>query len=70
MAVGFVVSQLVAVEIPLLIIVLSELRVSPTTLAGRLLGVAAATARDGGRLPARTRGALELGVGMAGASGV
>ena len=42
-AAGFVVSQLIAVEIPMLIIVLSELRVSPRTLARRLLGVAAAT---------------------------
>jgi PST family polysaccharide transporter len=42
-AFGFVLSQLFAVEIPLLIIVLSELHVSPATLAARLAGVAAAT---------------------------
>jgi len=42
-AVGFVLSQLVAVEIPMLIIVLSELRVSLATVAARLLGVVGAT---------------------------
>jgi O-antigen/teichoic acid export membrane protein len=42
-AVGFVLSQLFAVEIPLLIIVLSELRVSPAALAAQLIGVASAT---------------------------
>lgn len=41
-AVCFVVSQLIAVEIPILILVLSELRVSATTVAARLSGVAAA----------------------------
>ena len=42
MAVSFVVSQLIAVEIPILILVLSELRVPAKTLAARLSGVAAA----------------------------
>ena len=42
-AICFVLSQLIAVEIAILILVLSELRVAPTTLVGRLLGVAAAT---------------------------
>jgi O-antigen/teichoic acid export membrane protein len=41
-AVCFVVSQLIAVEIPMLIFVLSELRVSLATLAARIAGVAAA----------------------------
>jgi O-antigen/teichoic acid export membrane protein len=39
----FVVGQLIAVEIPILILVLSELQVSPAALARRLFGVAAAT---------------------------
>jgi O-antigen/teichoic acid export membrane protein len=42
-AVCFVVSQLIAVEIPMLIFVLSELGVSPTILAARLVGVVAAS---------------------------
>ena len=42
MAVCFVVSQLIAVEIPMLIFVLSELRVSLATLAARIAGVVAA----------------------------
>ena len=41
-AVCFVVSQLIAVEIPMLIFVLSELRVSLATLAARVAGVVAA----------------------------
>ena len=39
----FVIGQLIAVEVPVLLLVLSELRVSATTLATRLFGVAAAT---------------------------
>jgi O-antigen/teichoic acid export membrane protein len=42
-AVCFVVGQLIAVEIPVLIFVLSELPVTLATLAARLFGVAAAT---------------------------
>ena len=42
-AVGFVLSQLIAVEIPVLIIVLSELRVSLRSVAARLYAVPAAT---------------------------
>ena len=42
-AVGFVLSQLIAVEVPMLIIVLSELRISLSSVAARLYGVAAAT---------------------------
>ena len=42
-AVGFVLSQLIAVELPMLIIVLSELRVPLSSVAARLYGVAAAT---------------------------
>jgi O-antigen/teichoic acid export membrane protein len=42
-AVCFVVSQLVAVEIPLFVLVLSELRVMPGTVASRLAGIAGAT---------------------------
>jgi hypothetical protein len=39
----FVVCQLIAVEIPMFILVLSQMRVSPRTVAGRLWGVAAAS---------------------------
>jgi O-antigen/teichoic acid export membrane protein len=42
-AVCFVLGPLIAVEIPVLIFVLSELRVSPAALGARLFGVAAAT---------------------------
>ena len=42
-AVGFVLSQLIAVEIPMLIILLSELRISLRSVAARLYGVATAT---------------------------
>ncbi len=62
----FVISQLIAVEVPILIIVLSELRVSLKTVAARLSGVAAATVL---MVTACLlgRGALSaLGVGMAG----
>jgi hypothetical protein len=39
----FVISQLIAVEIPMFIMVLAQMRVSPRTLAGRLYGVVAAS---------------------------
>jgi O-antigen/teichoic acid export membrane protein len=42
-AVCFVVCQMIAVEIPMFIIVLSQMRVSPRTVAGRLSGIAAAS---------------------------
>ena len=42
-AVCFVVCQLIAVEIPMFIIVLSQMRVSPRTVAARLSGIAAAS---------------------------
>jgi PST family polysaccharide transporter len=42
-AVCFVVCQMIAVEIPMFIMVLSEMRVSPRTLAGRLAGIAGAS---------------------------
>jgi O-antigen/teichoic acid export membrane protein len=62
----FVVCQLIAVEIPMFIIVLSHMRVSPRTLARRLSGVALASlAMAIACLLGRS--ALEaLGVGMAG----
>jgi O-antigen/teichoic acid export membrane protein len=60
----FVLGQLIAVEIPILILVLTELRVSPTTLAARLFGVAAATLLMGTAcLLARTElSTLEVGM--------
>jgi O-antigen/teichoic acid export membrane protein len=64
-AVAFVLSQLLAVEIPMLIIVLSELRVSLATLAGRLAGVAAAALVMAGACLAGRLAALELGMDMA-----
>ena len=60
-AVCFVACQLIAVEIPMFVITLSQLRVSPATLARRLSGVAAASllmaaaclaGRSGSRRPA------------------
>jgi O-antigen/teichoic acid export membrane protein len=42
-AIGFVLSQLMAVEIPMLIITLNELRLSLRSVAARLYGVAGAT---------------------------
>ena len=65
-AVGFVLSQVIAVEIPVLTVVLAELKVAPATLAGRLAGVATATlvmaiACLGGRAALSA-----LGMGMAG----
>ena len=42
-AVGFVLSQLIAVEVPMFIIVLGELRISLRSVFARLYGVAAAT---------------------------
>ena len=42
-AVSYVVCQLIAVEIPMFILVMSEMRVSPRTLASRLVGVTAAS---------------------------
>jgi polysaccharide transporter, PST family len=65
-AVGFVLSQLIAVEVPMLIIVLSELRVSPLTLGKRLFAVVAATAVMAAACLAARAGLLALGVGMAG----
>jgi O-antigen/teichoic acid export membrane protein len=63
-AVGFVLSQLVAVEIPMLIIVLSELRVSPATLGRCLLGVVAATLAMASACLIGRAALLALGVGM------
>ena len=65
-AIGFVVSQLVAVEIPLLIIVLSELRVSLATLAARLFGVVVATAVMAAACLIGRAALVELGIGAAG----
>ncbi len=39
----FVVCQMIAVEIPMFVIVLSQMRVSPRTLAGRVSGIAVAS---------------------------
>jgi hypothetical protein len=69
-AIGFVLSQLVAVEIPMLIIVLSELRVSPATLAARLLGVAGATLLMVTACLLCRTALSELQIGMAGRAAV
>jgi O-antigen/teichoic acid export membrane protein len=65
-AVCFVLSQLIAVEIPILILVLSELRVALTTLAGRLLGVATATVVMVTACVLGRFALVELGVNMTG----
>ena len=64
-AIGFVLSQLIAVEIPMLFIVLSELRVSLGTLVGRLAGVAAAAALMTAACLLGRLTASELGMEMA-----
>lgn len=61
----YVLGQLIAVEIPILILVLSELRVSPTTLAARFFGVAAATLVMGTACLLGRLGLSTLEVGMA-----
>jgi O-antigen/teichoic acid export membrane protein len=61
----FVVGQLIAVEIPILVLVLSELWIAPTTLARRLFGVAAATLAMGTACLLARMGLLTLEVGMA-----
>jgi PST family polysaccharide transporter len=62
----FVVCQMIAVEIPMFVIVLAQMRLSPRTVAGRLSGIAAASlAMALACLVGRS--ALEAaGVGMAG----
>jgi O-antigen/teichoic acid export membrane protein len=64
-AFGFVLSQLIAVEIPVLTVVLSELRVRPATLARRLLGVATATLAMAIACVAGRAALTALGTGMA-----
>jgi hypothetical protein len=63
-AVGFVLSQLIAVEVPMLILVLSELRISLGSLAARLYGVAAASAMMATICFAERLVLSDLGVGV------
>lgn len=65
-AVGFVASQLLAVEIPMLIMLLSELRVSPRTVAARLMRVVAAASVMALACVLARAGLSAFGVGMAG----
>jgi O-antigen/teichoic acid export membrane protein len=65
-AVCFVLAQLIAVEVPMLIIVLSELRVSLRTVAAQLSGVAAATLVMTTACLLGRQALFMLGVGMAG----
>ena len=67
-AVCFVVSQLIAVEIPIFILVLSELRVSADDAGGAPFRRRRRGDRDGGRVPARAVGAFLDGDGPVGAS--
>jgi PST family polysaccharide transporter len=69
-AAGYVLSQLFAVEIPILIIVLAELRVSPATLGARLFGVAAATLVMAVVCLLGREGLILLDVGMAARAGL
>lgn len=64
-ALGFVLSQLIAVEIPMLIITLTELQVAPRKLAGRLKDVAVATLVMAAACLAARAGLLALGTGPA-----
>jgi O-antigen/teichoic acid export membrane protein len=65
-ALCFVVGQVIAVEIPSSIFVLSELRLAPRTVASRLSGIAAATAVMAVACVAIRLGLSVLGLGMAG----
>lgn len=62
----FVLSQLIAVEVPSLVFVLSELRLAPSTVASRLWGVAAATSVMAAACLLGRMGLSALGVGMEG----
>jgi teichuronic acid exporter len=64
-AVSYVLCQLIAVEIPMFILVLSEMRVSPRTLADRLVGVTAATSVMATACVIGREALTALGVGMA-----
>lgn len=66
----FVVCQLIAVEIPMLVIVLAHMQVSLRTVAGRLVGIAAASVVMAAAC-LFGRSALEaIGIGMAGRAGL
>jgi O-antigen/teichoic acid export membrane protein len=66
----YVVCQMIAVEIPMFILVLSQMRVSPRTVAGRVAGIAVASLVMAGACLAG-RSALEAaGVGPAGRTGL
>jgi PST family polysaccharide transporter len=64
-AVGFVIGQVIAVEIPVITVVLSELRVRPAALASRLVGPAIATLVMAIACLLARAGLLALGLGMA-----
>jgi O-antigen/teichoic acid export membrane protein len=65
-AMCFVLGQLIAVEIPSLLFVLSELRVSPSKVGSRLAGIAAATSVMAVTCLLGRLGLSALGVGLAG----
>jgi O-antigen/teichoic acid export membrane protein len=65
-AVCFVVGQLIAVEIPSFVFVLSELQVKPRKVVSHLSGIAAATAIMAVSCLAMRLGLSALGLGMAG----
>ena len=65
-AVCFVIGQMIAVEIPSFVFVLSELRVPPRKVASHLSGIAAATATMAVTCLVVRLGLSELGLGMAG----
>jgi O-antigen/teichoic acid export membrane protein len=64
-AVGFVVAQLIAVEIPVFVLTLSELQLSPGRIVRRLAGVALATLCMAIACLAVRLGLVELNVGVA-----
>jgi O-antigen/teichoic acid export membrane protein len=65
-AICFVLGQLIAVEIPSLLYVLSELRMPPSKVASRLAGIAAATSVMAVTCLLGRLGLSALGVGLAG----
>jgi O-antigen/teichoic acid export membrane protein len=65
-AAAYVVCQLIAVEIPMCILVLTQMRMSPRTVASRLAGIVAAALVMAGTCLVGREALETIGVGMAG----
>jgi O-antigen/teichoic acid export membrane protein len=64
-ATGFVIAQLVAVEVPMFILVVSHMGIAPRTVVGRLSGIVAASIVMAGACLIARMGLEAAGVGMA-----